>query len=51
LINQPKKNMKKVNKYSKPKLPRAKRALSWSEILMKIQYWVEDNSTTKSVKN
>ena len=39
------------NKFEKPKLPRAKRALSWSEILMKIQYWVEDNSTTKSVKN
>jgi len=43
--------MKKENKYSKPKIPRPTKALSWSEILMKIQYWVEDNSTTKSVKN
>ena len=43
--------MKKENKYSKPKIPRPTKALSWSEILTKIQYWVEDNSTTKSVKN
>jgi hypothetical protein len=43
--------MKQVNKYSKPKLPRAKRALSWSEILMKIQYHVEMNSTTKDIKD
>ena len=39
------------SKYSKPKIPRPTKALSWSEILMKIQYWVEDNSTIKSVKN
>ena len=43
--------MKKVNKYSKPKIPRSKRAMSWSEILMKIQYWIEENSTTKSTQN
>jgi len=43
--------MKKENKYSKPKIPRPIKALSWSEILMKIQYWVLENSTTKSVKD
>jgi hypothetical protein len=43
--------MKKENKYSKPKTPRPTRAMSWSEILMKIQYWVEENSTTKSIKD
>ena len=39
------------SKYSKSKTSRPTRAMSWSEILMKIQYWVENNSTTKSVKN
>ena len=39
------------SKYSKPKIPRPKRAISWSEILMKIQYWVEENAKTKSIKN
>ncbi len=28
------------NKFEKPKLPRAKRALSWSEILARIEWFV-----------
>ena len=37
--------MKKVKKRKKVK------AMSWSEILSKIQYWVEINSLTKTEKN
>ena len=28
------------SKYNKPKLPRAKRALSWSEILARIEWYI-----------
>ena len=37
--------MKNVKKRKKVK------AMSWSEILAKIQYWVEINSPTKTEKN
>ncbi len=36
------------SKYSKPKIPRPKRALSWSEILMKIQYWISQKENIKN---
>ena len=39
-------------KYKKPKTPRPDKALSWSEILAKIQYYVDvHNKDYKSKKN
>ena len=37
--------------YEKPKISRVTKAMSWSEILMKIQYYVEQHSSNKSIKN
>ena len=38
-------------KYKKAKIPRPNKALSWSEILAKIQYYVEQHSAKKTIKN
>lgn len=38
-------------KYKKPKVPRPKQTLSWSEILMKIQYWVSHNEKKTEKKD
>ncbi len=39
------------NKFEKSKIPRSNVTLSWSDILAKIQYYVEQHSIKKTVKN
>ena len=46
----PKKDIGKM-KYKKSKIPRPNKAMSWSEILAKIQYYVEQHSIKKTVKD